>query len=174
MTEQHHGERAEDQEEHLATYLNEHLLASEGGLRAFHAAAKTWAGTPHERELLKLADQIDRDRRDLARIIHRLGHRPAAWKRLLTLSFRAVGSVNPVNFFRQRDSSMAQLELDMLTGAVRAKLSMWDALLDMDAEDDRFDRDLLADLKARAEHQIADLQRISLTTWHERFGRAGA
>lgn len=158
-----------DGDTRLATYLNEHLLASEGGLRAFNAAARTWEGTAHEAPLLALKDEIVRDRRDLARLIQRLGFRPAAWKRLLTGLFRTVGEFNPVNVFRRRRGSMAQLELDTLTGMVRAKLSMWDALLELAGEDARFDLRLLEGLKLRAEQQIAELQRISLATAHERF-----
>ena len=156
-------------DEHLATYLNEHLLASEGGLRAFHAAARTWEGTAHEAPLLALKDELARDRKDLARLIQQLGFRPAGWKRLLTLAFRVIGELNPINFFRMRRGSMAQLELDTLTGMVRAKLSMWDALLELSENDPRFDVRLLQALKLRAEQQIAELQRISRATCRERF-----
>ncbi len=154
---------------HLATYLNEHLLASEAGIRAFNAAARTWEGTPHEAPLLALKEDLARDRRDLARLIQRLGFRPAGWKRLLTLAARAAGELNPVNALRLRRGSMAQLELDMLTGMVRGKLSMWDALLELAKDDARFDVGALQALKRRAEHQIAELQRISLATTRERF-----
>lgn len=162
-------DRRSDADEHLAAYLNEHLLAGEGGVQAFHAAARTFEGSSHERALLALADEIARDRRDLARIIHRLGFRPAGWKRMLTLAIKAAGSINPVNLLRQRRSSMAQFELDFLTGAVRAKLSMWEALLELSESDDRFDRALLLDLERRAEEQIAEIQRINRETVRERF-----
>lgn len=153
----------------LSTYLNEHLLASEGGVKAFHAAAKTFEGTPHEQVLVALAEEVDRDRRDLAKIIQQLGYRPQGWKRALTLLLRAGGSVNPVNLLRMRRSSMTQLELDFLTGAVRGKLSMWQALIELSATDSRFDRALLDDLVRRSEHQIAEVQRISHETVRERF-----
>ena len=64
---------------------------------------------------------------------------------------------------------MAQFELDFLTGAVRAKLSMWEALLELSESDDRFDRALLLDLERRAEEQIAEIQRINRETVRERF-----
>ncbi|MCH1881422.1 hypothetical protein [Agrococcus sp. ARC_14] len=168
------GSSRSDADEHLATYLNEHLLASEGGLQAFQAAARTFEGTRHEPALLALAEDIARDRRDLARLIQHLGFRPAGWKRLLTLAFQTVGSINPVNLLRIRRGSMAQLELDVLTGMVRAKLSMWDALLELAERDDRFDRALLTDLQGRAEGQIIELQRISRESVRERFVEGGA
>ena len=98
-----------------------------------------------------------------------LGFRPQGWKRLLTLALRAGGSINPVNLLRLRRSSAAQFELDFLTGAVRAKLSMWEALLELSESDDRFDRALLLDLERRAEGQIAEIQRINRETVRERF-----
>ncbi|GEK79188.1 hypothetical protein [Agrococcus baldri] len=160
---------ASDAHDHLAAYLNEHLLASEGGLHAFRAAARTWEGTPHERTLLALADEIARDRKDLAVLIDRLGYRPAGWKRLLTLAFRAGGSANPINFLRMRGGSMAQLELDVLTGMVRAKLSMWDALLELAEDDARFDGRMLQALRRRAEQQITELQNLARSTVRARF-----
>lgn len=165
MTDDHRSEA----DDHLAAYLNEHLLASEGGVHAFKAASRTFAGSPHEAALLALADEIARDRRDLARLIEQLGFRPKGWKRLLTLVFRAGGSVNPINLLRLRRGSMAQFELDFLTGAVRAKRSMWDALLALAEDDARLDRTLLAALQLRADQQIDELQRISRETVGERF-----
>lgn len=158
-----------DADDNLAAYLNEHLLASEGGVQAFKAAARTFEGTRHERELLALADEIARDRGDLARLIQRLGFRPKGWKRLLTLTLRAGGSINPVNLLRLRRSSMAQFELDFLTGAVRAKRSMWDALLELADDDRRFEVRMLRALQLRADQQIAELMRINRETVRERF-----
>jgi hypothetical protein len=169
MTEQHRNTADDDAHDHLAAYLNEHLLASEGGLRAFHAAQRTWAGTRHEATLAALVGEIERDRRDLAGIIQRLDYRPAPWKRALTGVLRSVGEVNPVNLLRRRGGSMAQLELDVLTGMVRAKLSMWDALLELAEDDPRFDVRMLEALKLRAEQQIAELQRVAHESVRERF-----
>ncbi|WP_347754810.1 hypothetical protein [Agrococcus sp. ProA11] len=167
-------DRRTDADDHLAAYLNEHLLASEGGVQAFKAAARTFEGTKHERDLLALADEIARDRGDLARLIQQLGFRPKGWKRLLTLALRAGGSVNPVNLLRLRRSSMAQFELDFLTGAVRAKRSMWDALLELAEDDPRFEDRMLRALQLRADQQIEQLVRINRETVRERFLRGDA
>ena len=164
-----HDASADDAQRHLVAYLNEHLLASEGGVRAFHAAARTFEGTPHEQALRALAADVERDRRDLVKIIRAIGSRPTAWKRLLTGLLRLGGSINPVNLLRRRRSSMAQFELDFLTGAVRAKRSMWDALLELAPTDPRLDRTLLEALQLRADQQIAEVQRISRATVRERF-----
>lgn len=153
----------------LSNYLNGHLLASEGGLRAFNAAVRTWQDSAHEQSFSDLKHEIARDRRDLARIIRRLGFKPAAWKRVLTGIAQTAGELNPVNLLRQRGGSMSQLELDVLTGMVRTKLSMWDTLLKLAEHDSRLDTDLLRDLRRRAEEQIDELQRIAFETFDERF-----
>ncbi|MGM1029002.1 MAG: hypothetical protein ACQEWM_03905 [Actinomycetota bacterium] len=162
-------DRRSEADENLATYLNEHLLASEGGVQAFKAAAHTFEGTKHEAALLALSDEIERDRRDLAKIIQKLGFRPKGWKRLLTVVLRVGGRANPVNLLRRRGGSLAQFELDFLTGAVRAKRSMWDALLELAEDDPRQDRTLLVSLQLRADQQIAEVQRINRETVRERF-----
>ncbi|MGO3135755.1 MAG: hypothetical protein ACTIJ7_06330 [Agrococcus casei] len=161
--------QATDTDTRLSAYLNEHLLASEGGLSAFDAASRTWAGTQHEAPLKALRDEIGRDRRDLALIIQRLGFRPSKLKRLFTGLMRAGGEVNPINLLRIRGGSMAQFELDVLTGMVRAKLSMWRTLMEVSEHWERLDADLLQDLADRAGQQIAELERISIETCHERF-----
>lgn len=164
---------ASDAHDNLGAYLNEHYLGSEGGLRAFRAAADTWEGTPQEHSFRALVDEIARDRRDLARIIRQVGHRPAPWKRLLTGLVAAIGRLGPYNLLRRRRGSMAQLELDVLTGAVRSKLSMWDALLAIEQTDARLDAALLRDLRARAVEQIDVLQELSVATAGERFAAGG-
>lgn len=158
----------------LGRYLNEHLLASEGGLHAFRAGLDTWRGTGQEEALRFLVEDIARDRRDLARLIRRLGHRPALWKRLLTAAFRIGGRLGPLNPRRTRDGSAAQLELDTLTGMVRAKLSMWDALLECADAVPGLERAALAELRERAVRQIETIQRISLVTCRARFGQGAA
>lgn len=164
-------DRRSEADDNLATYLNEHLLASEGGVQAFKAAAHTFEGTRHAAALLALSDEIARDRRDLAKIIDRLDFRPKGWKRMLTVVLRVGGRLNPVNVLRLRRGSLAQFELDFLTGAVRAKQSMWDALLELAEDDPRQDRKLLHSLQLRADQQIAEIQRINRETVRERFLR---
>lgn len=165
----HHADPAGTSRRSLGRYLNQHLLASEGGLQAFRAGLDTWTGTEHEASLRFLVDDIARDRRDLARLIHRLGLRPAAWKRLLTNAARAVGRLGLANPLRRRDASTAQLELDTLTGMVQAKLSMWDALLECVEVVPGLERAPLEALRARAIRQIEEIQRVSLATCRERF-----
>ena len=152
-----------------ANYLNQHFLGSEAGLRAFKAAVRTWRGTPQEKALRSLVHQVNADRRDLKRILRDLGYKQKGFKRALTGVARLAGHVNPVNFFRLQRASVGQLELDILTGLLRAKLAMWQTLSMVADHDDRLDAALLQDLKDRAESQMDQVVQIINDTWEERF-----
>lgn len=120
-----------------SNYLNEHYLGSEGGINAFRAAAAAWNQTPHENTFKSLCQQVMADRDDLRRIINQLGYHPHPFKNLLTHVVRILGRLNPVNVLRKRRTGMAQIELEVLIGMLRAKLSMWETLLLVSAKDPR-------------------------------------
>ncbi len=152
-----------------SNYINQHFLGSEGGVNAFRAAATTWRGTPHEAALLSLCEQVKADRKDLGGLVRALGYSGHPLKAALTLAVRAAGRLNPVNLLRTRQAGMAQVELDVLTGMLRAKLSMWETLLLVATRDPRLDVQLLRDLQRRAESQIAQVHRVIEASWEERF-----
>ncbi|WP_029069112.1 hypothetical protein [Jonesia quinghaiensis] len=152
-----------------ANYLNQHFLGSEAGLRAFKAAVRTWKDTPQEKKLKSLVRQVNADRSDLKRILRDLGYKQKGFKRALTGVARLAGHLNPVNLFRLQRSSVGQLELDILTGMLRAKLAMWQTLEMVAEYDDRLDKKLLADLRHRAESQMKQVVAIIDETWDARF-----
>ncbi|WP_411731021.1 hypothetical protein [Paeniglutamicibacter sp.] len=152
-----------------SNYLNEHFLGSEGGVNAFRAAADTWKGTEHEAAFLSLCRQVMTDREDLRLLIDRLGYGGHPLKIVFTHAVRLLGRVNPVNLLRRRQAGTAQVELDVLAGMLRAKLSMWETLILIAAKDPRLDADLLRDLQARAIDQIDQVRGIIGATWEERF-----
>lgn len=152
-----------------AGYLNAHLLASEAGLRAFKSATATWQGTKHEQTMRLLVAHIASDRRDLRTLIEQLGYRESLLKLWLTNAARVAGTFNPVNVLRLRKRPSTQLELDTLTGMVRAKLSMWEALIALQPRDERLLLAGLKELEARAQIQIDLIQSISQDSVEERF-----
>lgn len=152
-----------------SNYLNEHYLGSEGGINAFRAAAATWNQTPHENTFKSLCQQVMADRDDLRRIINQLGYHPHPFKNLLTHVVRILGRLNPVNVLRKRRTGMAQIELEVLIGMLRAKLSMWETLLLVSAKDPRLDTELLQDLRKRASEQIDQVRSVIEKTWQQRF-----
>lgn len=155
--------------ENYSSYLNEHYLGSEGGVNAFKAAAATWSDTPHEIAFESLCQQVMADREDLRRIINDLGYRPHPFKHLLTHAVRVLGRINPINLLRRRRTGVAQVELEVLVGMLRAKLTMWETLLLVSAKDPRLDTGLLEDLHRRAMEQIDQVRTVIEKTWEERF-----
>lgn len=152
-----------------SSYLNEHYLGSEGGINAFKAAAGTWKGTAHEHGFNSLCQQVMADRDDLHRIMTSLGYRPQPFKHLLTHLVRLLGRFNPVNILRRRRTGLSQVELEVLTGMLRAKQAMWETLLLVSAKDPRLDAPLLRKLHERATNQIDQVRSIIQETWEERF-----
>lgn len=152
-----------------STYLNEHLLGSEGGIAAFQAASRTWRGTPAEQQFASLARQVADDHADLEKIIRTLGYRPHPVKQVLTHGARLAGRLNPVNILRQKNSGMTQVELDILLGMLRAKKGMWETLLLVAARDARLEVPLLENLNRRADDQIHQVLDIIERTWERRF-----
>ena len=153
----------------LHRYLSEHLLGSASGLEHFRAARQTWAGTSHEGRLESLYQQITDDQRDLKKLIAALGYTPHPAVRLAMPLANLAGRFNPLNPLRRRRSSMAQSQLDMLTGLLNAKLAMWRTLLLACDADDRLDAALLKDLSRRAQSQIRQLAELSDSTWSDHF-----
>lgn len=155
------------------TYLNEHLLGSEGGVAAFQAASRTWKGTPSEQQFASLARQVGDDHADLEKIIRTLGYRPHPVKHALTHGVRLAGRLNPVNILRQQNTGMTQVELDILVGMLRAKKAMWETLLLVASRDLRLEVPLLEDLNRRADSQIQQVFAVIERTWARRFFDAG-
>jgi hypothetical protein len=153
----------------LSNYLNQHFLGSEGGVNAFRAAADTWKGTAQEAALLSLCRQVMTDRQDLRNLIEKLGYEVHPLKLAFTQAVRLAGRVNPVNLLRKQQAGMAQVELDVLAGMLRAKLSMWETLLLVAEKDPRLDAASLRDLQARATDQITQVRGIIEATWAQRF-----
>ena len=153
----------------LHRYLGEHLLGSESGLNHFKAAHHTWAGTAYADRFESLHRQVEDDQEDLKRIMDRLGCRQRPLARLLAPVAKLAGHVNPFNPLRMRKLAAAQVQLDVLTGLLNAKLRMWQTLLLMLPHDPRLDQALLQDLSHRAESQISQLKALSDETWPERF-----
>lgn len=153
----------------LHRYLDRHLLGSESGLDHFKAAHGTWAGTAFEERFESLHQQVQADQEDLKKIMATLGCSPRPIGKLLAPVARLAGKANPFNPLRQHTQAAAQVQLDVLTGLLNAKLRMWQTLLLMLPHEQRLDRALLQDLSRRADSQIQQLVALSDETWADRF-----
>lgn len=152
-----------------AAYLNQHLVAADSGVKAFKAAAHTWAGTPSEAVFRQLHDELSDSHATVKRLIKDLGYKISTRRNLVAGLAQLAGRLNPLNLTRNRDGKMAQLEFDVLAGANRAQQMMWETLLVLADVDDRLDKDLCRSMIDRCEDQRARVLKTSQETALDRF-----
>lgn len=166
-------EHGPEERQRLLRYLEDHLLGATGGVRAFEAASRTWAGTAHGRKLAALREEIEGERRELLASLHAQQHRPNALKMGFAHAGAAFARINPLNLRRTRKGPPAQLELEALQSLVRGKQALWEtllALLDAGWSLPGYDRQRLTDLAERARGQQREVASIMAATAAERFG----
>lgn len=155
--------------EHYAHYLNQHLLAADAGVKSFKAAQKSWEGTSAEPIFATLHDEIDENRRRLEELIERLGYEVSRTRSLLSGVAEVAGRFNPLNPSRSADSTMSQVELDALVGAIRTQAMMWETLQVLTSIDPRLDPAAIAEMVARCESQRNRVRTVSQETAIARF-----
>lgn len=152
-----------------AAYLNQHLLASDAGMRAFEAAAHSWADTPYASVFSGISDELEVSRSQLIALIERLGYKVSRTRTVLSGAAEVAGRVNPLNPLRSTDSKGTQLELDSLVGAVRTQAMMWETLLALVDVDPRLDAAELSELVERCASQRNRVREVSAKTAAARF-----
>ncbi|MCO0633341.1 MULTISPECIES: hypothetical protein [Micrococcus] len=156
-------------EQMLADFLNQHLLGSRSGVKAFRAAEQTWAGTPQEAALRRLGDAVQDDQDRLEALIGELGLRTPLVDRAAGAAAEVGGRLNPVNALRTRGSGWTQIELDLLQGMLQAKSAMWDVLEQLAPHLPAVDAAEMQALRQRTADQQREVQRITSATLEGRF-----
>lgn len=157
--------------EMLEDFLNQHLLGSRSGVKAFRAAAQTWDDTPQGADLTRLGDDVEQDQERLEALIRELGLTTPVPVKAAGVAAEAAGRVNPVNLMRSRGSGWTQVELDLLQGMLQAKAAMWHVLEALAPHEPVLDAGEMAALYERAQDQQRAVQRIAEDTLLERFLR---
>lgn len=155
----------------LEDFLNQHLLGSRSGVKAIRAAAQTWADTPQEAALQRLADDVAQEQERLEALIGELGLSTSLPEKAMGLAAEAAGRVNPVNALRTRGSGWTQVELDLLQGMFQAKAAMWHVLEALAPHEPRIDAAEMRRLYEQAQEQQRRVQEIAEQTLAERFLR---
>jgi hypothetical protein len=158
------ADSATEGEKFLAIYLQDHHAGSTGGLEL----AKRTRGANRENDfgtaLAQLAAEINDDRRQLERLMTRLGVDPDRLKSSLAWTLEKLGRLK-LNGQLTGYSPLSRLvEIEGLITGVNGKLSLWRNLRDIAADEPRLDPADLDRLVERAESQ--------LETLHELRGRA--
>lgn len=160
--------------ETLNSYLDMHLFGATNGVRLFEAAARSWADTEHGRVLTRLEKEIAEERLRLRRVIERSGHRPGRVKMLVAHGMARLAEVNPVNPWRRKTSTGAQLELESLLSLLRGKESLWETLIALRsthpaADGLEFSDEELQQLLEGAREQQARIAEVISSTAASRF-----
>lgn len=153
----------------LEDFLNQHLLGSRSGVKAFCAAEQTWAGTPQEAALRRLGDAVQDDQDRLEALIGELGLRTPLVDRAAGAAAEVGGRLNPVNALRTRGSGWTQVELDLLQGMLQAKLSMWRVLEQLAPHLPAVDAAEMRGLCEKTAEQRRGVERITSETLAGRF-----
>lgn len=142
---------------YLATYLNDHYAGATGGLALARRAASENEGSELGAFLTELADEIEADRATLAEIMGALGVGTDRMKVIAARVFERVGRLKPNAQLRGYSPLSPLVELEVLGLGIRGKLALWRALGEV-AGTPPLDAEQLAELAARAERQVADVE----------------
>ncbi len=155
-----------------AAYLNQHLVAADGGVESFKAAANTWAGTAWAEVFEQLYKEEQESHTKVKALIESLGYDISTARNAVAGLAAAAGRLNPLNPTRDRDGKMAQAELDALVTAIMGQQAMWETLTVLAEVDDRLDATDCASMVDRCEDQRRRVRRVSQETAKERFTQA--
>lgn len=152
-----------------SAYLNQHLVAADAGVKAFNAAADTWAGTPYAATFERLHDELAESHSTVADLIEDLGYEVSTARNMVAGLVQAAGRLNPLNPTRNHDGLMTQTELDALAAAVRAQQMMWETLVVLADVDERLDKAFCQSMVERCEDQRSRVVQVSEATAVSRF-----
>jgi hypothetical protein len=146
---------------YLATYLNDHLAGSTGGIELARRAANENKGNELGDFLSKLVVEIDDDQDSLKDIMAALGVGEDRLKVAAGWLLEKLGRLKPNAQLTGYSPLSPLVELESLVLGIHGKLAMWHALLQI-AGPPPLDAGRLEELAARAERQIADVERHRL------------
>jgi hypothetical protein len=146
---------------YLAIYLNDHLGGSTTGVELIDRIAKEHAGSALGDFAIDLAREIRADREALLEIMHGLGVTPDKVKVAMGWATEKLGRLKLNGEIRDQSPLSPLVELEGLVLGIKGKLAMWRALLQI-AGPPPLDAGRLEELAARAERQIADVERHRL------------
>ena len=141
----------------LEIYLNDHLAGSAGGAALARRVARSH---PDTKELQTLADEVAADREALVAIVGRLGLRRTRYKEPAALVAERVGRLKLNGSVLRRSPMTDVVEFEALALATTGKRAAWctlRALADGNSELDPAELDALI---ARADSQLAALERL--------------
>jgi hypothetical protein len=153
----------------LGIYLNDHLAGSTIGLELARRARGSNKSSEYGDVLDRIAREIDEDRETLKALMVSLeiGHDRlkvgGAW------IAEKLGRLKPNGRLLSYSPLSRLVELESLALGISGKLSLWEALREVAAEDARLDLEELGRLAERAERQRKEVWRLRQRAAREAF-----
>jgi hypothetical protein len=153
----------------LGIYLNDHLAGSTIGLELARRARGSNKSNEYGDVLDRIAREIDEDRETLKALMESLeiGHDRlkvgGAW------IAEKLGRLKPNGRLLSYSPLSRLVELESLALGISGKLSLWEALREVAAEDARLDLEELGRLAERAERQRKEVWRLRQRAAREAF-----
>jgi hypothetical protein len=154
----------------LATYLNDHLAGSTVGLELAKRARGSNEGNEYGEALARVAREIEEDRAALQKLMDSLEIRRDRPKLMAAWTAEKLGRLKPNGRVLSYSPLSRLVELEALGLGISGKLSLWQTLAEVAAEDARLDSAELARLAERAERQRTEVSRLRLRAAHEALG----
>jgi hypothetical protein len=144
----------------LSVYLDDHVAAAAGVLALARRAAGAHRGTAAASDLEKLVAHLAEDRQALIAVMGDLNMSRTRYKEPLALAAERLGRLKPNGSLLRRSPLSSVVELEALTLGVTANRGVWRTLHQLSSTRPRLDRDQLDGLTARADSDIAALERL--------------
>jgi hypothetical protein len=144
----------------LGTYLNDHLAGSTVGLELAKRARGSNQGSDYGEVLERVAREIEEDRDALLKLMDALEIKRDRPKVLAAWTGEKLGRLKPNGRLLSYSPLSRLIELEMLALGITGKLSLWEALSEVAAEDSRLDPAELSRLSERAERQRAEVWKL--------------
>jgi hypothetical protein len=145
---------------YLDVYLNDHLAGATVGHELAKRAASSNAGTEYGAALSELEHEIAEDRAALVRLMERFDIKQDRVKTTGAYIGEKLGRLKPNAHLMSYSPLSRVVELEFLMLGVTGKFALWNALLEIEPEEDRLNRHELTVLAARAGDQRDELERM--------------
>jgi hypothetical protein len=157
----------------LAIYLQDHYAGATAGLNLFRRVAGSHSDPKARRVVADLTVQVDKDRRELRKVMRTLKIRPSRPKEGLAWGAEKLGRLKPNGTLLRRSPLTDVVELEGLSLAVEGKALGMKTLLRLAETEPKLDAKRIRLLLDRAVAQQARLEELRLTRANEVFRQTG-
>jgi hypothetical protein len=153
----------------LGIYMNDHLAGATVGMELSRRARGSNEGTAYGDVLDRIAKEIEEDRDVLQSLMSRLEIKRDRAKVAVGWLGEKFGRLKPNGRLLSYSPLSRLVELEALSLGIAGKVSLWEALKEVAAEDSRLDAEELGRLADRAERQRKEIWQLRQRAAREAF-----